>query len=289
MILVTGASGYIGQKLLQQLKTQRVAVLSRDPQKNRSSFPGITIIEGDLLDSKSLVGKFDKIERVIHLASLTHSLKEAEYFRVNVEGTKNLIKALPKNLKQFVYASTTCAESDAGGYGESKLQAEQLLKKTFSNYTILRIADVYGGAGEKSLEQLIHRCQKALVFPMVGNGNYQMAPVHVDDVIFSLVKSLDLQGQHTFIIAGLEKTTLANLVGQIKKMLKKSNFQLLIPVFLFQFLIIIASKFGVGGVFPDQVKRLTVVKDLNSQSTWEFFHHQPKQFSGWLKAYLRQA
>jgi nucleoside-diphosphate-sugar epimerase len=282
MILVTGATGYIGQKLLSQLSnSEPILVLSRKPQAVKKS--NVTFVHGDLSQADSLVGKFDHVDTVIHLASITHAYDQETYDRINVQGTQNLLNALPKNLKQFVYVSTNCAEPGAGWYGESKLAAEKLVKKYLKNYVILRVADVYGGQGEKSLEKLIDSCRQWPVFPMIGSGDFKMAPVHIDDVLFAIQKSLAIKGQHELDVSGLEPTTLNNLVTSIYSLFKKPATIIPVPLFMWQLAAKVSQWLHLSFMYPDQIDRLIVEKKYSADQTWKFFKHQPAFFTEWLR------
>jgi nucleoside-diphosphate-sugar epimerase len=289
MLLITGGSGYIGQKLIEQLKqnsSQKILILTRHLPRQKDNSQ-LQYIQGDLLDSASLSGKFAEVTKVLHLASLTHSRDEKEYFRVNTQGTKNLLDALPSKLRLFVYASTVCAEPGSGGYGESKLMAEKMITAAYpAQAVMLRIADVFGGLGEKSLEKLITTCRSTSLFPLIGMGNQIMAPVHVDDLIEVLIDSLSLTQSQTLVVAGSEKVTFRVLIQGIYHQLKKPFIFVPIPIFIYDYLVRVLSWFAVGPVYPDQVKRFVVHKNLDASTTWRQFNVQPKLWSTWLKEHI---
>lgn len=289
MLLLTGATGYIGQKLRKQLKShvRSIAVLSRSARPELSA-EGIHVIHGDLSAPETLHAEdFKEVTHVIHLAAITHAYQRDVYQRVNVEGTVHLLAVLPKNLKQFVYASTTCAEPGSGWYGESKLAAEKLIKKSVSNCVLLRVADVFGGSGEKSLERLIDQARKSILFPLVGSGEFAMAPVHVDDVVDALIRATELKGQHTLVIAGTEHWTMKGLVQDIyARFGVKRPILLPVPLFIFKTAAFVASVIKAGPIYPDQVARLTVKKNLNSEETWQTLGMKPKLFSEWLRQHV---
>lgn len=263
-----------------------MAVLTR----GSSSFdPRITVITGDLRDPESLQGKLDQITKVIHLAAATHARSKSEYYQANATGTQNLIKALPRQIDQFVYVSTNCAVPGAGWYGESKRAAEEMVKRHFENYVLLRVADVYGGEGEKSLEKLINQVTTWPFFPLVGAGDQQMAPVHVEDVMSAIAGSCDLAGQHELVVSGVNILTFKQLVTEIGNLAGKTIKTVHVPPALLELLIVLLSKAGIGDFYPDQVKRLTAVKPLDSRETWNLLSIQPKSFEEWLKHQVTQA
>jgi nucleoside-diphosphate-sugar epimerase len=262
----------------------KILLLSR--KKINIPLQNVTVVEGDLLQPATLVGKFSSVTKVIHMAAITHSRDQKKYWDINFEGTQNLLNALPSTIDQFVYASTTSAAPNAGGYGESKLAVENLLKKQLKNYVILKIGDVYGGAGEKSLEQLFTKVTTSTVVPLIGDGHYPMAPVHVDDVITVMVKAVELSGTYTFVVTGSEQFSFKQLVQQVANIVGKKIFLLPIPEFLLHIIINVLATFAIGEYYPDQVQRFTVTKELDSQKTWQYFNHTPHLFSKWLQSFL---
>lgn len=283
MLLLTGGTGYLGQKILLQLaKTEQVLVLTRKETALKQH--NIRYIVADLQDPKSLIGKFEHVTKVIHMASVTHTLDESLYWKINFEGTKNLLQALPKDITQFVYTSTTCAENNAGGYGESKLAVENLLKAQLKNLVILRIGDVFGGTGEKSLEQLISRVEKASIFPLIGDGHYGMAPVYADDVAVAIQKASTLKGRHQLVITGTEIWSFVELVSLIARIKNKKILTVPVPVAVLDLVIRTIASLGIGSFYPDQVKRFVVKKNLDSTLSWQKLQHTPKKFSTWLSS-----
>ncbi len=80
---------------------------------------------------------------VLHMAAVTHSDDPAEYFRVNAELTKQLVSTCSPS-QHFVYVSTICAHPDGGAYGQSKWLAEEAIRRSGLDYTIIRPAEIYG-------------------------------------------------------------------------------------------------------------------------------------------------
>lgn len=112
MILVTGATGHIGNVLVRTLiqKGQKVRALIL-PGETTSSLQGLHVekIEGDVLDIASLKKAVQGVDRVFHLAGAISIMpgEQPDIWRVNVEGTRNmLLAAQDANLRRFVYTSS---------------------------------------------------------------------------------------------------------------------------------------------------------------------------------------
>ena len=158
-ILLTGASGLVGSRLLPRLAEAGVncrALVRRDIDFP----PNTTTIRGDLNDPDSLAPALDGVETVLHFAAFFRTEDEAAIWRANLDGTRNLITAAEAHAPRarFIMASTgnvydantprPSRESDPctpnAAYPASKLAAEQLLRNSALNWSILRLPFVYG-------------------------------------------------------------------------------------------------------------------------------------------------
>lgn len=144
MILVTGASGLLGQHLVETLTDQGHAVSVLVRSSSAVTFPsGVVVHEGDVLDIHSVGEALRGADTVIHAAGLVsfNPRRRDEIYAVNVEGTRNIVNAcLQRGVKTVVHISSVAAlgrkegspiiESDpwtglyANDYAQSKYLAE---------------------------------------------------------------------------------------------------------------------------------------------------------------------
>ena len=114
-ILITGGAGFIGKYLTKYLIENKNEVTIFDNFSNSSKnemkkeLDGVPFIEGDIRNLEEILKHLKNYDMVIHLAakiSVTDSIKNPkETFDVNVEGTKNILKACDKNeLGQNIFA-----------------------------------------------------------------------------------------------------------------------------------------------------------------------------------------
>jgi len=118
MVVVTGATGHIGNVLVRKLVEDHISVRALfapgDDLKALSNLP-VELIPMDILDSDGLVRAFDGAEAVFHLAGIITIMPffQKRVYRVNVEGTKNVITACRKaGVKRLVYVSSVHALSE---------------------------------------------------------------------------------------------------------------------------------------------------------------------------------
>src|SRR5688572_29229403 len=121
-ILITGATGYIGNKLALEAVARgySVHILVRDPQsKFIPSNPGIIVHKGDVTNKETVFAAMEGCVYVMHAAGIT-SLREKDnsiFYKVNVEGTRNMLDtALALGIKKFVFTSTGGVLGPSGKY-----------------------------------------------------------------------------------------------------------------------------------------------------------------------------
>jgi nucleoside-diphosphate-sugar epimerase len=158
-ILVTGGTGLVGPRLLTRLV--EAGVDCRALLRPGKELPeGVAPIEGDILRPESLAAAADGVSAIVHLAALFRTSDEDAIWRVNLEGTRNLIAAVKERAPEarFLMASTSnvynpdlshpAREDDVTAstlaYPASKIQAENELRTSGLNWSILRLPFVYG-------------------------------------------------------------------------------------------------------------------------------------------------
>ncbi|WBP93735.1 NAD(P)-dependent oxidoreductase [Mycolicibacterium neoaurum] len=200
-IVVTGATGLVGSRLLQRLHEQGLdchAVVRRPG----SAPAGVTEVVGDLFDGDTLTRALDRADAVVHLAALFRSTDEDLIWRTNLDGTRNLIEATRRVAPEtrLIMASTSHVYGTGGGrpgreddpvaataaYPASKIAAEKLLSMAGLTWTILRYGFVYGD-GDGHLDAL-----PALVAGGSMHPAARMSMVHHRDI--ATVTGLALAG-----------------------------------------------------------------------------------------------
>ncbi len=202
-VLITGGSGLVGAALLPALRsagwTTRCLV-HRTPVAGADETAG-----GDLLDPASLRAAAAGVDAVLHLAAVTHARRREEYFRVNVEGTRNLIDAIdPTRLHRLVLISSRTASAEGGHYSESKLRCEEIVRSSGAPFTILRLAEIYGAGGDEGVEEIVARAARGAMVPLVGTGSQRICPLHLGDAVDPIVDALDAEAAagETYTLAG---------------------------------------------------------------------------------------
>lgn len=223
LVLVTGASGFVGRELVPFL-TQRgwsVRSLVRDPRKGANlERAGAEVVIGDLLDSASLRAACEGVGTVVHLAAVADSSDEELNRSVNVGGSRNLADAAEgAGVGHIVNFSSTCAGRQMrDAYGETKRLAEVELEREGFGVTHLRPAMVYG-PGSKEWDLFVAVVKRVPAVPIPGNGRSLLRPVYLGDLLDLVERVLerDVAVGRTYDVAGPAPVTtgdLVELVGQ---------------------------------------------------------------------------
>ena len=166
-LAITGATGFVGQAVLDALDGSPVKALARREQVSRK---GAEWISGSLADGAALDELASGCEAMIHIAGLTNTPNPADFEEANVTGTANVIAACKKaGCKRLIFVSSLSARKpELSEYGASKARAEELVKASKLNWTIVRPPAVYGPRDDDMLD--LFRSAKWGMVPLPPGG-----------------------------------------------------------------------------------------------------------------------
>ena len=249
-ILITGASGFIGSFIVEEALRQGFetwAVVRKSSSKAFLQDERIHFIELNLSSEEALKEqlKGHAFDYVVHAAGVTKCLHQEDFYRINTEGTKNLVNAilaLHMPLKRFVYISslsimgaireqqpyTEILENDTArpntAYGKSKLEAEKWLgtlneqlgaqHEELFPYVILRPTGVYGPRERDYF--MMFKSIKAHTDFAVGYQQQDITFVYVTDVVQAVFLALEKgkTGRKYFLSDGMvyQSSTFSDLI-----------------------------------------------------------------------------
>lgn len=289
LVLITGADGAIGQKLLSKIPRSNYELTLFLRQKKNLSENLDKAVFGDLSDKKSLIAAVSGAETVIHLAGLTRTNNLKLYYEVNVLGTKNLLEACRENgVKRFIFISSRTAGPVGGGYAQSKFFAEAEVKKSGLDWVILRLAEVYGASENEAIAKLIKIIKASYVIPVIGDGRYKVSPIFIDDAvegILAVLKNSAIRGK-IYNLAGPEEFTFNELVDRILKELKLKRIKFYIPVVAAKIILEFFFRLKPDLFVKDQLPRLLSAKSADISLAVEDFNFQPRNFESGFKKLL---
>ena len=278
-VLVTGASSEMGSALIRQLLNNSGWKIRAMVHRSLVNVSGCEIRPGNLKNKGLLVRALSGVDTVVHMAALTKSTRESDYFEVNVSGTKNLIDAcLESGVKKIIYISSSAASLHGGGYSRSKLEAEQSIKKSGMKWLILRPSEVYGQREGDSINRLIRWIQRYIFVPVIGAGTCKLSPVFIDDVVSAIAVSIfnkELESE-TIVLAGPEELTYDDLVDRVAAYFGVKRFKLHLPAGLIRLGITVMPKLGMNILVPDQISRLLCDKSFSIDLAKEKLDYSPR-------------
>ena len=176
---ITGGTGFVGAHLIDAALAagHTVSALTRKPQSARS---GVEWVAGDLADRDALTRLVEGADAVIHVAGLLSAANEAAFDRVNVAGTlATLDAARASGVRRFVFVSSLAArEPDLSMYGGSKARAEQIVRESELDWSIVRPPAVYGPGDRETLELFKMAKFGLMLMPPAG----RLSLIHADDL-----------------------------------------------------------------------------------------------------------
>jgi nucleoside-diphosphate-sugar epimerase len=273
-VLVTGGTGVVGTSTVTALLQlgHSVRLLSRHAERDaRQWSQGVAPVEGDIADPESIRGSGDGCDAVLHLAAIVaESPPETTFERVNVEGTRNVVREAERaGIQRFVYVSSLGAERGSSPYHRSKRAAEEIVRGFRGSWLVLRPGAVYG-PGDEHLSVLLKMIRTLPVIPLIGDGNQTFQPAWHEDIGEALamgVERTDLSGKH-LNMAGEEVTTQRELMQMLQEICDRTQVVLPIPEALASLGIKAAEQIGVDvGFNENQMQMLLDGNVLPGDST----------------------
>ena len=245
-ILVTGATGFLGDALVTELlkRQQEVRILARDEQKAREQFgTAVKIIPGDITHAAQVQQAVKGADTLYHLAGrLYHPATSAElYYQTHVEGTRILLRACrgQTQLRRFIHVSTTGVHGVTGAtpadedapfaptnpYEKTKLEGELLALKAYQEeglpVCVVRPGLVYG-PGDLHLLGFFRAIKKGL-FRVIAGGKACLHPVYIDDMVSAFLLSAESAQAvgRTYNVAGNQIVTIRQLATGIASALDR--------------------------------------------------------------------
>jgi nucleoside-diphosphate-sugar epimerase len=202
MILVTGATGFIGSHLVEALCAagEPVRCLIRRKTRPAGLPSSAETAYADLSSGAGVADALAGVDTVIHLAGVTKALAPADYYTGNVGAAENLARAAAGRGLRFVHASSLAAIGPSNGgvpltedaepqpfthYGRSKLEGERAVRRILPEAVIVRPPVVYGPR-DTDVFQLLKSISRGLVLEISG-GDRWFSAVYVEDLVAGLM------------------------------------------------------------------------------------------------------
>jgi nucleoside-diphosphate-sugar epimerase len=236
-IAITGATGFVGRHLARALAARGHELLlisrgldRRDPEIR--CLAGACFMPIGTGDEELLTRAFAGCHAVAHCAGINRETADQTYQSVHVEGTRRVVQAarhagVPKIvLLSFLRARPHCGS----GYHESKWQAEEIVRSSDLDFTVVKAGLIYG-KGDHMLDHLSLALRLTPLFAAVGQDR-PVRPTAVEDVVRVLEAAL-LEGRlsrQTVAVLGPEEMPLGNAVRRVARVLERHVWIVRLPV-----------------------------------------------------------
>jgi uncharacterized protein YbjT (DUF2867 family) len=223
MILVTGSTGFIGKALIRQLVQlgHSVKILLR-PSTETPRLPKGVPVEAavcSLFDERGLRSAMNRVNYVYHLASAEHAGLQADFNRVDIEGTRSIAKAAAEaGVERFFFLSHLGADrSSAFPLLKAKAIAESAIIQSGVPYSIFRSGLVFGPGDyfTRLLRDALKQSPGFFILP--DSGKALLQPLWVEDLVTCLGLALDdsQTANQTISIGGQDYLTFREIVELI--------------------------------------------------------------------------
>jgi NADH dehydrogenase len=235
MILVTGASGFVGRHLCAALRAAGHVVrglVHRPEAAARLARQGIEPWLGEITDEAALRAAVSGVAAVVHTVAIIHERGRHTFTAVNYEGTARLLNATEQaRVARFVHLSALGADAASPyPYLRSKGLGEQAVMAADLGWTILRPSIIFG-PGDAFFGTLATIARLSPVIPIVGDGQTRFQPIAVADVVACVQAALqdDRHRRQRYDIAGPDVLTYEQLVDLVRSRLGLRRIILHIP------------------------------------------------------------
>lgn len=286
-VVVTGAAGFIGSHLVPALVEAGYEVVGTLGPAGRGPLDGVAAFPADIATREGVEATISEAEAVVHLAARNHVLQEtikdplAEYRRVNVEGTRNVIRAASRSrVKVFIHLSSVKAMGEGSDtvldeysscapltpYGISKLESEEVVcseaERSGMRAVIVRLPMAYGPRNRGNLPRMIRWADRGLPFPLFQPDNLR-SMIYVKNVVAGVMALLKgaPEGVSIYILKDSEDYSTRRIYSVICRELRKTPRFLPVPAIIVRVGGMLSEDFRkVAGTF--RVSAAKIEKDL---------------------------
>ncbi len=295
MILVTGATGFIGRHLVQRLLNENFQVRCLLAPGAATNLPWETmpeIVEGNLLDDEALFRAVTNVHVIIHLANAQWWGRPRDLERVELVGTRNLVAAARAARVGRIITLSHLGSAPSSAY--PLLQIKGLVEEVLFNsglaYTIVRCGVVFGEDDAFINHIALVLRANPIFFLMPGRGEVVLHPIYIDDLVTALVNSLhNLDVVDKVIeIGGPEYITLEDLIRTVMRVAQMPRLIIPVPPYVMRWLTVVYSRVLPRSLMTYQwLDILAANRTAQLGNAFNYFGIQPRRIEDTLLTYMR--
>lgn len=303
-IFLAGASGFVGERVLNDLLSagHEVTALvhsARSLMDDRSSTeeivranPNVKAVTGDVTSAEEMLRAVPTgTQAIIYLPGLLREFprKGVTFRAVHVHGVRNLLAAAPQvGAVRWIQMSALGAEPNASTkYYRTKWEAEELIRASGLDWTILRPSLIFDDRPRHQhnfVDEIAKAIRMAPFLPILGNGQFLLQPVSIDDISQTILQSLSKPETigKIYEIGGPDKLTYRQVVLTIARAMGAKKPMIKIPLWTIMSVARLLGRFPWFPITLDEIVMLrdgNYIHDPNEERKWhETFDLPMKQF-----------
>lgn len=259
-IFISGGTGFVGGHVVREFLSRghevRLLMHRRSP-----GLSGTEQVQGDVTRLESFGDALSGCRAAINLVGIIREFpaRGITFERLHVQATANMLAATQTaGIRRFVQMSALGARFDASGYHVSKFRAEELVRDSGLEWTIMRPSLIFG-PGDSFINILAGQLRHFPLVPVIGDGRYRLQPIYADDVARCFALSLERPEtiHRIFELCGNEPISFVDLLDMIAETLGRPKpFKPRLPLRLMKLLIPVLERFPTFPITSDQLRML---------------------------------
>ncbi len=295
MILVTGATGFIGRHLVERLMADGKRVRCLIPENKAQSLPWENppdIIIGNILDEEALFRAVSGVHVVIHLENAMWWGRPRDLERVELAGTRTLVAAARAARVGRIITLSQLGAAPSSAYPLIRIKGmvEEVVRSSGLAYTVIRSGIVFGEDDSFVNHIAMSLRVNPLFFLMPGQGEVVLHPIYIDDLVDVLVRSLERMDVVDTVVevGGPEYITLADLIRTVMRVSRMPRVVIPVPPYVLRWLTAIYSRVLPRSLVTSQwLDLLATNRATQLGNTYNYFGVRPRRFEDTLLTYMR--
>lgn len=287
-VFVTGGTGFVGNEVLRQLVAagHHVRALVREGSEDKLAvLEKVEVHSGDVTAADSLKGAMAGCDAVIHLVGIIREFpgRGITFEKLHVEATANVLQAAAaQGVQRYLHMSANGAQAQGTtDYHRTKWQAEELVRNSALDWTILRPSLIFG-KGSEFVIMLAELIRRLPVVPVFGDGQYRMQPVTVEQVAATFVRALAMPETvgATYLLGGGESYSYNEILDLTGRALGKAEVcKVRQPLFMIRPMVKMLQGFEKFPITGDQLTMLIEGNVCDPEAWAKTFGLQPLSYA----------
>ena len=286
-VLVTGATGFLGRHVVQQLldTNHEVRVMVRSPgSESVFATPPSDVCYGNVSDPDALAEACRGISQVIHLVAVIRG-GPRQFDAINRQGTANVVAAAKEagSVRHFVHVSALGAANVPHlRYLHSKWLGEQEVVNSGLPHVILRPSLIFG-PGDEFTNAVAALVRSSPITPVIGSGNNRLQPIHVEDVARCVALSLsgNIRGNRTVEIGGPEQLSYNEIIRAVARVMGRRRLLVNVPLWKMRLPIALMEMLTPRAPINRAMLQLITLRNVAEPDSVErVFGFPPRTFAG---------